>query len=119
MNKYYAKIKLDYIKKTCKGVIISVPTFGTDEQHARLMIENLISGWQAVEAFEILKISTRPIHLYKYEVLGIAKFRRCPPKSLYFMLNAENRDEAERLFRQKTEDWTGIVGVEITSIQVV
>jgi hypothetical protein len=119
MNKYYAKIKLDYNKKTCKGVQITVPTFGTDLENARLMVENLISGWQDIEKFEIIQISTRPIKLYRYEVSGICKFKSKPEKELFFVLFAENKAEAATLFHQKTEDWNGLVGVEITSIEVV
>jgi hypothetical protein len=119
MNKYYAKIRIDYLKKTCRGVQLSLPTFGTDEQHARLMVENLISGWNDVKAFEILKISTRPIHLYKYEVIGVCKFKFKPEKKLFFVLFAENKAEAEDLFRLKTEKFFGLTGTEILSNEVV
>ncbi len=118
MRKFNAKIKIDYVKKSCRGVIVVVPTFGEDEENAKLNVEMLVANWQDIERYEILKISPHPIYLTKYEVFGIAKFKRKPAKELFFILNAESREEASELFREKIKDWHELVGSEITKIMI-
>lgn len=118
MRKFNAKIKIDYLKKTCRGVIVVVPTYGEDETNARLNVDMLVANWQEIKKYEILKISPQQIYLTQYEVYGVAKFKRKPAKELFFILNAESREEASELFREKIKDWHELVSSEITKIMI-
>jgi hypothetical protein len=118
MNTYFAKISIDYTKINCKNVIVSVKTFGDIEANARENVEMMIGNWQDIESFIILKLSSFPIFLTEYVVIGTVKFKRQPDKKLYFKVKAENRAEAESIFRQKTGAWKEVVSREITEITI-
>lgn len=118
MNIYYAKIRIDYVNKTGEKIIVSLKTFGQDEDNASKNVEMMVKKWPNIKNFTILKISSLPIYLTEYVVRGIVKFKRYPNKDLYFRLKAENKNEAKELFNLKTADWKEVVSREIIEVSV-
>jgi hypothetical protein len=118
MKTFYAKLSIDYRKKSCRNVIVSVPTFGENEEKARDNVERMIGNWQDVVNFTILKISTTPIFLTEYDIRGTVKFKNSPNKDLFFRVKAESRNEAEKIFSLKTGRWKGVVSRVIKSITI-
>ena len=101
MKTYYAKLKIDHVKKNCRNVIISVKTFGDDSDAARLNIEMLVQNWNDIKSFEILKISNYPINVEKYIVkagikLNNGKAKGRPDGSLSQLLDTKEVEQSNQ-----------------------
>lgn len=118
MKIYYVKISLDYFKKSCRNVYISLKTFGKNEANARENVERMIGCWQDIKNFTIVKISTLPIYLTEYDIRGVVKYKNRPNLQVFYRLKAENKAEAEELFKIKTAKWKDVIGREITEISI-
>lgn len=116
MKTYYAKLKIDHVKKNCRNVIISVKTFGDDSDAARLNIEMLVQNWNDIKSFEILKISNYPINVEKYIVKAGIKLNNGKAKDVKLNIRAENKAEVKTVFQEIINTWHGVVSSEIKEI---
>lgn len=116
MIPYYAKIKIEYNQGKQRVFIIARRIFGENLKHARQYAEALIPTFQDVQSFEILEISEYPIFMQEFLVEGIIKYYSSTTKTFNYVVKAEDRTEAESLFKLISNKWKGIKQIDITEI---
>lgn len=117
MKTFYAKIKINY-RDTTPVHMVSVRTFGNGVEDAKFSVESMVSRWEGISYFAVIKISSEPINLIKYMVEGIIKYKTGKTKKIKFTINAENEPEAHQIFKEIINPWKGIASTEITKTEI-
>jgi hypothetical protein len=116
MIPFYVKIKIEYSQGKQRVFIIARRIFGENLKDARQYTEALIPTFRDVQSFEILEISEYPIFIQEFLIEGIIKYYSSTTKAFHYVVKAEDRTEAESLFKLISNTWKGIKQIDITQI---
>ena len=114
---FYAKVKLYNSDKNIGDTQIVLKTFGIDEADAEENVSRLVEIWENVEEFKIEKISNWPISIEKFVVISTLKYRNGKSKTIKYNTRAENKEDAERFFREAVNSWNHVIGIQINAIE--
>lgn len=114
---YYAKIKLYNSGNNTGDTQIVLKTFGYDEAEAEENVSRLVKTWENVKEFEVEKISSLPITIQKFVIIATLKYKNRKTRTIKYNTQAENKDDAEKFFRDAVSSWNHVAAIQINAIE--